>query len=127
MKLHAALTFALAAASSLAYTQEPAPQTPTISTQSTLVLVPALVRDKSGNLVYTLSADNFTLTDDGIPQKLHLEEDTGGEPLALVVVIEIGGAGAREFNKFCLHRPAARSDARIHRRQRSAQSRCRCL
>ena len=25
---------------------------------------------------------------------------TGGEPLALVVVIETGGAGAREFNKY---------------------------
>ena len=28
-----------------------------------------------------------------------LEEGTGGEPLALVVVVEIGGAGAREFDK----------------------------
>ncbi|WP_263367678.1 VWA domain-containing protein [Edaphobacter bradus] len=100
MKLQAALTFALVAASPLAQAQEPTPQTPTISTQSTLVLVPALVRDKPGNLVYTLNADDFTLIDDGVPQKLHLEQDTGGEPLALVVVIEIGAAGAREFNKF---------------------------
>jgi VWFA-related protein len=76
------------------------PQTSTLSTNSTLVLVPALVRGKTGELVYTLSAKDFVLTDDGIPQKLMLEQDTGGEPLALVVVIEIGGAGAREFNKF---------------------------
>lgn len=76
------------------------PSPPTISTSSTLVLAPALVRDKSGQLVYTLNADDFTLTDDGIPQKLHLEEDTGSEPLAIVVVIEIGGAGAREFQNF---------------------------
>ena len=40
------------------------------------------------------------LTDDGIPQKLTLEQETGGEPLALVVAIEVGGAGAREFNKY---------------------------
>lgn len=73
---------------------------PTISTRSTLVLVPALVREKSGQLVYALNADDFTLTDDGIPQKLRLEEDTGGEPLALVILIEIGGAGAREFQNF---------------------------
>jgi VWFA-related protein len=71
-----------------------------LSTRSTLVLAPALVRNKSGELVFTLTANDFVLTDDGVPQKLTLEQDTGGEPLALVVVIEIGGAGAREFNKF---------------------------
>jgi VWFA-related protein len=77
-----------------------APQVPEINTLSTLVLVPALVRSKAGELVFTLSADDFALTDDGIPQKLTLEQDSGGEPLALVVVIEVGGAGAREFNKY---------------------------
>jgi len=93
--------FAFAPLLSLSQAQTPAPaQQSTLSTRSTLVLVPALVRNKAGELVYTLSAENFTLTDDGIPQKLILEQDTGGEPLALVVVLEIGGAGAREFNRF---------------------------
>jgi VWFA-related protein len=76
------------------------PGEPTLSTRSTLVLVPALVRSKTGSLIFTLNAGDFTLTDDGIPQKLKLEQDSGAEPLALVVVIEIGGAGAREFNKY---------------------------
>jgi VWFA-related protein len=76
------------------------PQASLLSTRSTLVLAPALVRNKAGDLVFTLAANDFVLTDDGIPQKLTLEQDTGGEPLALVVVIEIGGAGAREFNNF---------------------------
>src|SRR6202166_4749917 len=71
-----------------------APQASLLSTRSTLVLAPALVRNKAGDLVFTLAAKDFVLTDDGIPQKLTLEQDTGGEPLALVVVIEIGGAGA---------------------------------
>ncbi|MDP9038185.1 MAG: VWA domain-containing protein [Acidobacteriota bacterium] len=74
--------------------------TPTISTRSTLVLVPALVRDKAGQLVYTLKAGDFSLTDDGVPQPVHLEEDTGGEPLALVVLIEAGGDGVRELGKY---------------------------
>lgn len=84
----------------LASAQSPGPQTPVLSAHSTLVLVPALVRKKGGELIFNLSADDFTLTDDGVPQKLRLEENTGGEPLALVVVIEIGGAGARQFNKY---------------------------
>jgi VWFA-related protein len=85
---------------SFSHAQTPTTPQPTLTTQSTLVLVPALVRNKAGDLVYTLTADDFTLTDDGVPQRLTLEQDTGGEPLALVVVLEIGGAGAREFNKF---------------------------
>ena len=68
------------------------PTTPTLSANSTLVLVPALVRNKSGDLVFTLNADDFTLTDDGVRQKLILEQDTGGEPLALVVLIEANSA-----------------------------------
>lgn len=55
------------------------------------MLVPALVRDKGNKLVFSLSANDFALTDDGIPQKLRLEQETDGEPLALVVDIEVGG------------------------------------
>jgi VWFA-related protein len=69
-----------------------AAQTPTLSSESTLVVVPALVRNKAGELIFTLKADDFVLTDDGAPQKLILEEDTGSEPLALVVLIEAGAA-----------------------------------
>lgn len=78
----------------------PSSTTPTLTTRSTLVLVPALVRDKAGQLVFNLKASDFVLTDDGVPQKLTLEEDTDGEPLALVVDIEGGGAGLRQIQKY---------------------------
>jgi VWFA-related protein len=89
----------------LAQGQSPAPaesgsQTATLSARSTLVLVPALVRNKAGELIFSLTVDDFALTDDGVPQKLTLEQDTGGEPLALVFAIEGGGAGARELDKY---------------------------
>jgi VWFA-related protein len=104
LKTFVALTLAcLPAIAPRISAQTPAPppsQTPTITTNSTLVLVPALVRDKSGELVFTLKAEDFVLTDDGIAQKLTLERDTDGEPLALVVLIEGGGAGARELAKY---------------------------
>ncbi len=67
---------------------------------TTLVLVPALVRTKSGELVFTLTADDFSLTDDDVPQKLSLEQDTDREPLALVVAVETGGAGARHLDDY---------------------------
>lgn len=101
-----ALLIALAFASS-ALAQAPAPPdtgapepTTTLTSQSNLVLVPALVRDKKGQLIFSLKADDFVLTDDGVPQKLHLEEDTGAEPLALVVCIEGGGAGVDQLQKY---------------------------
>ena len=85
-------------------TQSPPAQTPppsdanpsaTLSIRSSLVVVPALVKTKSGQLVFTLKADDFTVKDDGIPQKLQLEEDTDSQPLALVIVVEVGGDGIR--------------------------------
>ena len=69
------------------------------TSRTTNVLVPALVRDAKGKVVYTLQADNFVLTDDGVPQKLTLQRETGGEPLALVIAIEVGAAGTRRFQK----------------------------
>ncbi|MDQ1450161.1 MAG: hypothetical protein QOK38_27 [Acidobacteriaceae bacterium] len=87
----------------LAMAQAPAPpaQTgPVFRAGTTLVLVPALVRTKAGEPVFSLTADNFLLTDDDVPQKLSLEPDTDSEPLALVVAVEIGGAGARHLDDY---------------------------
>lgn len=72
----------------------------TINVRSTLVLVPALVRTKAGALVYTLTEKDFTLTDNGVEQKLKLEDDAGAQPLALLVVVETGGAGGRELDTY---------------------------
>lgn len=77
-----------------------APQIPTLSSRTTLVTVPALVETKTGEPVFTLKASDFIVTDDGIEQKATLDEDTGSEPLALVVVVETGGAGARKLTSY---------------------------
>ncbi|MGA9671833.1 MAG: VWA domain-containing protein [Terracidiphilus sp.] len=82
---------------SVATAQTPALQGTPLRTQTTVVLVPALVSTGSGEPVFTLAADDFKISDDGVEQKLTLDEDTGGEPLALVVAVETGGAGARKL------------------------------
>jgi VWFA-related protein len=85
----------------LAQTPAPSlPQVPILSTRTTLVLVPALVRTKDGAPVFTLTAKDFVLTDDGIEQKITIDEETGSEPLALVVAVETGGAGTRQLDKY---------------------------
>jgi VWFA-related protein len=100
----------LAASTALAQVPTPAPTTPptqeetqqpfALTARSSLVLVPALVKTKSGQLVFTLKADDFILTDDGIPQPLHLEEDNGGQPIAVVICVEVGGAGAEHLENY---------------------------
>jgi VWFA-related protein len=55
------------------------------------------VKTKAGHVVLTLTADDFFLTDDGVPQDLILDRDTDSQPLALAIVVETGGAGARHL------------------------------
>ena len=86
-----------------AHAQAPAassPQTAPLHAQSTVVLVPALVRNAQGEPVFTLKASDFRVIDDGVEQQLTLDEDTGGEPLALVVAVETGRAGARKLDAY---------------------------
>ena len=70
---------------------------PTLTVRSTLVQVPVLVKTKGGEVVFELTADDFLLTDDGVPQDLTLDQDTDSQPLALAIVVETGGAGARHL------------------------------
>ncbi|HEY5382306.1 MAG TPA: VWA domain-containing protein [Acidobacteriaceae bacterium] len=94
-----ALSVAMLMMAASAQTKEAAPTEPNIgassviSVRSTLVVVPALVKTKSGSLVFTLKADDFTVKDDGIAQTLRMEEDTDSQPIAMVVVVEVGGDG----------------------------------
>jgi len=90
----AALLLALPA---LAQTS-PVPQSvpSTITSTSTLVIVPTLVRSASGDLVYGLKAGDFRLTDNGIEQKISIEE-VERQPLAVVVLMQTGGTAPRHF------------------------------
>ncbi len=105
MKLVAALLLLLPMAG---FAQAPAAHSPAaqappqtqLRVESTVVLVPALVRTANGKVVFTLKADDFKVTDDGIAEQLTLDEDTGSEPLALVVAVEAGGAGAPKLDSY---------------------------
>jgi VWFA-related protein len=77
---------------------EAAPTT-TLHATTTLVVVPALVQTPAKDLVYSLTADDFTLTDNGVPQKVRLEADTA-RPLSLVVLMQTGGAARSQFKNY---------------------------
>jgi VWFA-related protein len=75
-------------------------QVPTLTSRSNLVLVPALIKDTTGKVVFSLTADDFILTDNVIPQTVRIEEGALGQPLALVVIVETGGEGAAHLRDY---------------------------
>jgi VWFA-related protein len=78
----------------------PLTTTPTIRVNSTVVLVPTLVEEKDGKVIYGLGADSFALTDNGVPQQLHVDDDLDTTPVSLVVCMQKGRSSELEFEKF---------------------------
>src|SRR6201999_2126865 len=64
-----------------------------------VVLVPTLVEKDHGNVIYGLKSSDFTLEDNGVPQKLRVEEDMDTAPVALVVAVEQGRMAGLEYDK----------------------------
>ena len=75
-------------------------QVTALEVRTNLVLVPALVKTKSGELVFALTAEDFILTDNGVPQPLRLEPDTDEQPVALAVIVQTGGLGASHLGDY---------------------------
>ncbi len=63
-------------------------------------MVPVLATTKEGKVVFDLTADDFLLTDNGVAQRISIEQDTDSQPLALAIVVEMGGAGARHLTDY---------------------------
>jgi VWFA-related protein len=74
-------------------------QEPTFTTRSSVVIVPALVRDAEGNAVYGLKATDFSIEDDRVDQLVHLDEAADADPVSVVVALQIGGRARREFSR----------------------------
>ncbi len=74
-------------------------QPSTLRATTSLVIVPTLVQTTEAKLVYSLSASDFLLTDNGTPQKVSLD-DTASSPLSLVVLIQTGGAAVHQLDQY---------------------------
>lgn len=92
------LLLALTAVGLCAQQNEPAQ--PPLTVRTTLVMVPVLVTTKAGKVVFELTADDFVVTDNGVPQHFTLDQETGSQPLALAIVVQTGGAGVRHLDDY---------------------------
>jgi len=77
----------------------PDQQAPTLRVTANEVLVPTLVEKRGGGVVYGLKPSDFLLEDNGVPQKIRVQEEMDTAPVSLVVAVEEGGMSALEFDK----------------------------
>ncbi|MES2221196.1 MAG: VWA domain-containing protein, partial [Acidobacteriota bacterium] len=77
-----------------------AQQLPTLRAHTNLVLVPTLVETKAGEPVFNLTAKDFVVTDNGVEQKIQLDTETYGQPISIVVLLQVGRSAVREFEKY---------------------------
>jgi VWFA-related protein len=75
------------------------PEAPTLRVTANEVLVPTLVEKRGGGILYGLKPDDFVLLDNGVPQKIRVQEEMDTAPVSLVVAVEQGGMSALEFDK----------------------------
>lgn len=96
--MRALLPILLAAANTLA-AQTPDPAPTTLRLASNLVLVPTQVQTRQGEIIYGLTPDKFTVEDNGVPQKIRIDEDTDALGLSLVVVVQCSREAFAQFNR----------------------------
>ena len=71
---------------------------PMLRTQTNVVLVPALVKDQAGKLVFGLQAKDFIIEDDGVQQQVSMDETEPQEAVALVIAIQTGRSALLNFS-----------------------------
>ena len=72
---------------------------PNLRVQSNVVLVPTLVKDAEGHVVYGLLQNDFIISDDGVEQAVHLDEPAESEPASVVVAVQTGRRAWREYSR----------------------------
>lgn len=97
-----------------AQTQQPRPQPPqppqpfdadsnlnppTFHVSTSVVIVPTLVEKKDGDILYGLRPSDFAVYDNGVEQKIHVDDDIDLQPVSLVVCVERGRDAPLEFDK----------------------------
>lgn len=71
----------------------------TLHASATIVQVPVLVTNASGELVHSLMAPDFIVTDDGVQQDVRVEPESAA-PLSLVILMQTGGAAVHQFPRY---------------------------
>ncbi|MGB8769199.1 MAG: VWA domain-containing protein [Candidatus Korobacteraceae bacterium] len=83
----------------LAFLLPASAQDVTLHGGTSVVLVPTLVTDLAGEPVFGLSARDFAIYDNGVEQKIQLDETLRSQPTSVVVAIERGHSADETLDK----------------------------
>ena len=89
----------LAVALTLGFALSVSAQDVTLHGGTSVVLVPTLVTDLAGEPVFGLSAGNFAIYDNGVEQKIQLDETLRSQPVSVVVAVEKGHSADDTLDK----------------------------
>jgi VWFA-related protein len=87
----------LALSTLVSYAQQQNPYS--FSTQTNLVTVPTQVTTQQGDFIYGLQGSQFVVTDNGVRQRIRLEETPEQTGLSLIVLVQCSRAAALESAK----------------------------
>jgi VWFA-related protein len=72
---------------------------PTFRVSTSVAVVPTLVEQADGEVLYGLKAKDFEVLDNGVAQKVQVDDDLDTQPVSLVVCVERGRDAPLEFDK----------------------------
>jgi VWFA-related protein len=78
---------------------DPNQEPPTFRVSTSVVVVPTLVEKRDGDVLYGLKPSDFSVFDNGVEQKIHVDDDLDTQPVSLVVCLERGRDARLEFDK----------------------------
>ena len=78
---------------------DPNEEMPTFRVSTSVVIVPTLVEKSDGEVLYGLKPQDFSVFDNGVQQKVQVDDDLDTQPVSLVVCVERGRDAPLEFDK----------------------------
>ena len=71
-----------------------------LTVQSNLVLLPVLVKTKSGEIVFSLTTQDFLITDNGVPQSAQMQDSMAAQPVAIALLVQTGGGAVTHLKDY---------------------------
>lgn len=74
---------------------------PTFHSETTVVLVPTLVTDEHGEVIYGLTQKDFVILDNGVERPVLMDDTFSAKPVSLVLAVQTGASAPAMLGKGC--------------------------
>ena len=74
---------------------------PTFHSQTTVVLVPTLVTDQHGEVIYGLTQRDFVIEDNGVERAVKLDDTFSAKPVSMILAVQNGGSAPAALGSGC--------------------------